>query len=305
MKYRDFSELCSEKFKDYFFGCMAAKNARTVNEYISYVNIICNSVGKDFLDITGADASKHFELLASKLSDGKLTRKTVCVRLSCYRTIASYIEERDPDYKNAFTKIIRPEVRAEFDPNKIPTMEELDKLVSAIGKDKQSLLIVSLAQRVGLSTSSILSITPSSVFKENGKTYIHFEPKSDFKKDSYIQLPEDVAVIMNEYLSSVATQSGTDKLFRNAWGKPMTLKNVDTMVKKYVSLAGLTDYTLKDFRNRAILEMAHCGASVESLSNYTGLQPLRLDSFIQNKDLVSGNCPAELVNYRLVTESEE
>lgn len=301
-KYRDFTDLCSDTFKDYFFNCMAGKHKRTVDEYISYINLLCNGTGKDFVDISEADAQRYFNVLRAKLSDGKLTRKTFSVRLSCYRTVASYIEERESTYRNVFAKIIRPEVSAEFDPNKIPSLEEMDSLFSSIGDDRQMYLIVALASRVGLSTTSILNMTSKSVFEENGKVYLHFEPKSDFKKDSFIQLPDDVAGLMQNYLKVTPLRDSSDRIFKNSKGNPMTLKNVDTAVKKYVKKSGLDDYTLKDFRNRAILEMAHHGASIQSLSDYTGLQPLRLDSFIKSKDLVSGNCPAELVNYRLIVK---
>lgn len=301
-KYREFTDVCSDDFQRYFFNCMAGKQRRTIDEYISYINILCNGVGKDFVDIAESDAQRYFNGLRAKLSNGKLTRKTFNVRLSCYRTVASYIEERDPVYRNVFAKIIRPEVSAEFDPNRIPSLSELDSLFSAIGDDRQIYLIVALSTRVGLSTSSILSITRNSVFEEHGKMYLHFEPKSDFKKDSYIQLPDDVAGLMKNYLLVTPYKDGSDRIFKNTRGNNMTLKNVDTSIKKFVKKAGLDEFTLKDFRNRAILEMAHHGASIESLSDYTGLQPLRLESFIRNKDLVSGNCPAELVNYRLIVK---
>ena len=301
-KYREFTEICSDEFKEYFFGCMQSKNKRTVDEYISYINIICKSLGKDFMDITADDAQRHFASLASKLADGKLTRKTVCVRLSCYRTVAMYIEERESAYRNAFAKIIRPEVNADFDPSRIPTLADLDDLFTSIGNDRQTYLIVALASRVGLSTTSILSLTPSSVLNENGKTYLHFPPKSEFKKDSFIQLPEDVAELMNNYLKCIAVKDNSDRIFKNSRGNNLTLKNLDVAVKKYVTKAGLNEYTMKDFRNRAILEMGLHGASISSLSDYTGLQPLRLESFIKNKDLVEGNCPAELVNYRLIVK---
>jgi len=301
VKYREFSEVCSEEFKRYFYNCVVGKQKRTVDEYISYINIICNSIGKDFIEISDVDAEKHFQFLRTKLSEGNLTRKTYGVRLSCYRTVASYIEDKNADYKSPFSKIIRPDVNSEFNPNRIPSLIELDNLFSAIGNDRQTYLIVALATRVGLSTSSILSLTPESIFEDDGRVILHFEPKTDFKKDSYIQLPEDVAALMLNYIGDVSVKAGSS-IFKNAHGNDMTLKNVDSAVKKYVKRCGLNDYTLKDFRNRAILEMAHAGASIQSLSDYTGLQALRLESFIKNKDLVSGNCPAELVNYRLVVK---
>ena len=111
--------------------------------------------------------------------------------------------------------------------------------------------------------------------------------------------PEDVEEIMRNYISATPHLSSNEPLFKNAWGNKMTLQNIDKNLKKLIKKCGLKEYTLKDFRNRAILEMAKGGASIESLSNYTGLKTLRLESFFHNVGLIK-NCPANLVNYRLI-----
>ncbi len=296
---RDFSEFCSEEFKDYFFNCMQGKERRTIDEYISYVSMICNKYLKDFLDLTQDDVESYFYYLNSKLADGKITRKTIGTRLSCYRTLAQFISEKDETYHSPFTRIIRPQTKADFDPNKIPTMRELDLIMSEAKSDPQLFLILSLATRVGLSSSSILSLRYNSVMRERGHVYLFFAAKSDFKQDSFIQMPEDVAELIVNYCGDNLGASDS-VIFRNKYKNPLSLVNLDRAVAKVIKKCGLDGYTLKDFRNRAILEMAQAGASPESLSGYTGLSPTRLESFITNKDLVSGTCPADLVNYRLI-----
>lgn len=298
---REFCEYCSEEFEQLFFNFSAPKNNNTRNEYISYVNLLCKYIGKDFLDIGFDDARKYLDYMNSERSNGKLTKKTVCVRLSCYNTLAQHIEEHSDDYKNPFSRLARPEVSHEFDPNRIPTMEELDSLFSEAKKDTQHFLILALASRVGLSATSVLNIHTDNIVRNGEDVYIHFEPKGDFDKDSYVKLPEDVKEVLELYVKSKNIDlASREPLFKNKWGNPLTLKNVDQLVKKIARKCGLEEYTLKDFRNRALLDMANSGVSMEKLSEYTGLKSMRLEKFFLNVGLVSDDCPAELVNYRLI-----
>jgi site-specific recombinase XerD len=159
---------------------------------------------------------------------------------------------------------------------------------------------LALASRTGLSSSDILSITQTNIFNENNHTYIHFEPKNDFKKDIYLELPDDVATLMEQYVKGLNLLEKNECIFKNSAGAAMSLQNLDNTLKKLFKKCGLEKYTLKDFRNRAVLEMAKMGASKEEISEYTGLSYLRVDSFIKNKELIKDNCPANLVNYRLI-----
>ncbi len=297
---RAFSNICSEAFKQHFYNFSASKNNATRNEYISYINMLCNHLKKDFLSVDFDDARKYLDHMNNKRADGKLNKKTIAVRLACYNSIAQYIEDKSSTYNNPFSRLPRPEVRNEFDPNRIPSMEDLDKLFSEAKKDSQDFLILALATRVGLSASSILRIDTQNIMDDGKDIYIHFEPKSDFNSDSYIKLPEDVRDILKMHIEQKHIDlKENSSLFKNRRGNPLSIQNVDQLIKRLVTKCNLTEYTLKDFRNRAIMEMAKAGASMEQLENYTGLKSLRLEKFFLNKSLINGTCPAELVNYRL------
>ncbi|WP_026653441.1 tyrosine-type recombinase/integrase [Butyrivibrio proteoclasticus] len=296
---RNFSEVLSEDFKRYFMECTMNMNSRTRDEYISYINLLVNRQCKDFIDITEEDARSYFNYLGSKLDSGSMTRKTVGVRLSCFRTIASFLEDKIEEYRNPFINIVRPEISPDINPNRIPSMEELDMLMSASRTDPKSFLIMALATRMGLSVTSILSLNRGSIVKEGSITYLYFASKNDFKGNSYIPVPEDVAVILDDYVSQLSDEDNV--LFKNKRGNRMNLQNVDKIVRDLVKTTGIkTNYTMKDFRNRAILEMAAHGASLNDLKAYTGLSDVRLDTFMKHTDYVSTHCPANLVNYRLI-----
>ena len=298
---KEFSDFCSDEFQQYFYNFTAPKNTSTRYEYVSYVNMLCNYLGKDFLDITSDDALKFLNHMNSRRSDGKLKRKTIVVRLACYNAMAQYIEDKLDGYHNPFSKLQRPEVKSEFDPDKIPTMGELDLLFSEAKKDPKDFLILALAARAGLSASKILQLTTKSIWRDGNSTFLRIESSDGFGDAYDIRLPKDVRDVMDFYISKLDIDlSKREPLFKNKWGNALSIQNVDQLIKRLTSKCDLSEYTLKDFRNRAYLEMAKSGSSIESFMQYTGLESMQTEKFYKYKELVGKDCPSELVNYRLI-----
>ena len=303
---REFSQYCSEDFKQYFHDFSFSKNANTRNEYISYINILCGFLEKDFLEITPADAQRFHSYMDNKRNDGNLHRKTINVRLACYNQVAMYIADRRDGYRNPFSRLIRLSVKNDFDPNNVPTFEELDRLFTEARKDPKDFLILSLATRCALSASDILRLETSSIIVNGDKVQLHIKSSSDFDGEMFILLPDDVKDILKDYLSKMCISLDSKvPLFTNKWKNPMTIQNVDQLIKRLTTKCNLERYTLKDFRARAIADMVSSGASMDEISEYTGLKFQRLEMFYRNLTsdscVVEKICPPNLVNFRLVT----
>jgi site-specific recombinase XerD len=301
---RKLSEYCTKEFTDilqtYISVC---SNERTFYEYCGYINLICNYTKKDFLRITYEDAKKYQDYLISQYNDGKLSRKTANVRFSCYRTVSNYIIDTFPDKlkENVFLKIPRlMQPDDSINPKSIPSLKELDKIMSSARSNYMFYLILSLATRVGLSATNILRIRKNSIIvDEEGNTFLHFAATSDFKDDRYVQLPKDVSSILEKYLETVEADS-QGHIFFNSRKGPLTLKNLDVAVSKIIKAAKVDEkYTLKDLRSRAILDLLQTGADANAISDYTGLSFLRIHSFTKAKKLVSGDCIADAVNFSM------
>ena len=300
------SEYCSAEFNKYLenYG-YAVRKPRTFEEYVNHINLLCNYLCMDFLDIDSSDAMQYYSYMMSRFHAGTLSRKTICARISCYKSVASYINEVKDGYQNPFIALRRPEKSDDtLNPKRIPTLSELDEFMSVVKEDPMFFLIYALATRVGLSASSILRIKITDIIKEDygdGKsiTFIRF-PGSGHNEDRFVALPKDVAEILGRYLSIVVPVDG--KIFLNRHNHPMTLKNLDTATTKFFVAAGIKNkYTMKDLRSRAILELAKAGADLESIRDYTGLSYMRINTLISSKSLVDRKCPADLVNYELKT----
>ena len=308
------SAYLSEETKDLlkrYLGTL--KNPRTKEEYAANIRMVSDAIGADFVDITKEKATAFFGEMKGKVADGEISRKTFNTRLSCCRSFSSYIEaERmEEGYRSPFMEITFPPVENEITEDAIPSLGELDKVMSAAKESGvMEYLIFALATRMCLSSTAILRLTEDCYRKENGQSFLVILPAGATKNNHdvearYVRMPSDVAEIFDKYLLEKKTFDDAGHLFFNKKGTPMRLRNLDSLVKKVVSAAELDKpYTMKDFRNRGILDMV-AGAgddadTEESVREYLGVQPARMADYVRSAKIVTGCPPEELVNYRLV-----
>lgn len=305
---RRLNNYCSDEFRELFrrYGCSVRKN-RTLEEYVSYVNLICGFLQMDFLEINTESAERYMRYMMSSYHDGKLSRKTICVRLSCYKSIGRYLEEVSSGYISPFEYIRRPDKSDDsINPKRIPTIEELDSFMSVVKNDPMYFAIYALATRVGLSASAILKLRDADVMRETYgeerdevKMFLRLDGNG-LSEDRYIILPKDVTEILEQYLA-VREPTNDCFLFHNHHKRALTLKNLDSATERFVRACGIERYTMKDFRSRALLELMKTGADIDSIKEYTGLSYMRINTLARSKYLVDKKCPADLVNYELKT----
>ena len=284
------------------------RNDRTAYEYEGYLMLLCNYCKKDFLDIKEADTRSFFNFMESKRQDGTLSGKTICVRLSCYRALTRYIQKEYDhlELQNAFESIKRPDVSDEISKINIPTMEELDQVLSAAKKEPMYYCILALATRLALSATNILKLTTHNIQVINDRVVLQISQESKRKEEFFVKLPEDVVLILSDYMDTLGEDQldAAGHLFYNRHGHPMTLKNLDDGITRILKRSGLIKkYTMKDFRTRAVLEYANAGATEHEIIDHTGLGELRIRSFYRAAGTLR-ECPADLVNYRLATFTE-
>lgn len=300
------SEYCSAEFNRHLehYGYSVRKQ-RTFEEYVNNVNLLCNYLCMDFLDIDYNAAMKYYSYMMQRFRGETLSRKTICVRLSCYKSIASYISEVDESYENPFALIKYPDKTDDtLNPKRIPSISELDDFISTVRSDPMFFLIYALATRVALSASTIIRMKITDIIKEeydDGQTATLIRlPGIGKNEDKFIMLPRDVATLLDRYLATVVPVDG--KIFVNQHRRPLTLKNLDTATSRFLVASGIKNkYTMKDLRSRAILELAKAGVSLDEIHEYTGLSYMRINTLVKSKYLVERKCPANLVNYELKT----
>lgn len=296
---RSASVYFSKEFEELMKAYLATvKNSRTAKEYWGYVCLICDYLEMDFLDIKSDHAQRYMNYLYNRYQQETLSRKTINVRLSCYKMVAAFIASYYNDcYENPFESIKVAPIDANVSIGHVPTMTEMDSIMSA-AKEMGNMyyLIIALASRCGLSVKEITGITAKNIKKTSTGTYtILLENAKGNAR--YVPLSADVSNIFDEYLSNIS--SGTGNIFLNAHKNPITAKNIEVAVKKIIEQSGIgKHYTMRDFRTRAIVDMKKCGVDDGTLSDYTGISQSRITRFNNVVEQV-GDCPADLVNYQL------
>lgn len=282
---------------------LTRKNNRTKTEYFSYLNLLCDFCKKDLLCIGYDDAASYFEHLKMQHRNGDLAYETICVRLSCCKTFARFIAQNHPDmdYKDPFLRILLPAMEPRINPRRIPSLSELDSVLStARGMSPMYYVILILAFRIGLTASNIVSITINRIFVENNTMFLIIPAQDNTKNDLYIKIPSDVQTLLTNYISKLPYMDQAGHIFYNKWKNPLTIKNMDSIVKQIVKISDvLEEYTIKDLRSRAILDMVNAGAEPSNIASYTRLSNLRINHFCNAVGIV-GECPAELTNLRIL-----
>lgn len=279
-----------------YFSTM--RNTRTAREYYANMCFICEYTQKDFLDITYSDANNYYEYLTSKKAHGALSRKTIKTRFYCYSAVAKFIINVFPDdlKENAFASIEKPMTSDDINVNRIPTLEEIDAILSKARRDDQFFLILIMISRMGLSVTQVVTLKKNMIVMVEEDIYLCYRKN---EAETYMKVPEDVKKYLTRYLSGRKIDE-EDTLFYNEYGNPMTIRNLDARLRKYVKESNInTPCSMKDLRNRAIMELVHAGATTEDIEQYTGLQNLRVRHFCNASKIIK-IAPTDLVNYRII-----
>lgn len=301
MAYRK-SIYFSEEFTAYLTTYTNSfRNERTAAETWGAVRVLCDYLKKDFLDIDGTDASHFFDYMASRASQGTLKSTTINSRKSIYNKLSVFLHEQYPEieFTNPFV-LIRPlSHKACIKPSKIPTLAEIDAILEASKEEPMYYLILSLAFRAALTATNIISLRQDNIQKTDTGLCIHYAG-TGIKGDQIISLPDDIATLLSNYIAGMTYIDTAGHLFYNKYHNPLTLRNLDKAVEKFVSRSKIGGkYTLQDLRSRAILDMLNAtletDGNVNEVAAYTGIRDLRLNTYVGAANLVE-RCPAGLVN---------
>lgn len=299
----------SKFFSDTFIKCLTSytnslKNARSAEENWGAVRILCDYLKKDFLAIDETDVEKFFNYMAQRAQHGTLKNTTINSRRSIYNRLSLYLAEQYPElgFDNPFV-LIRPlSYKAGIKPSMIPSLNEVDAVLNASRAYPMYYLILSLAFRAALTATNIISLRMDNIQNTDEGLCIHFSGDG-YQNDHIIILPEDIAKLITDYTKGMTSIDSEGHLFYNKYGNPLTLRNLDKAVEKFVVLSGITNrYTLKDLRSRAILDMikatVESNGNVNNVASYAGIKDLRLNSYV-NAYTLAEKCPAGLVNLRV------
>lgn len=297
----------SEYFRDQILKSFLATilNQGTETNYKNNIRMLCNYLQMDFLEITEEDANRYMQHLYSLYYKGELSRRTSNVRLSTYKTLSNYIEATYPElgFSNPFSNIKSTLFDANVPITHVPSMKDVDLLMSAVKDDEMYYLILALAGRAALTAGNIVRINRNNMLvDEDGTVILTFPPSNNFKEPFSVIMPSDVSSLLISYINTHESPDGSGYVFFNRNQKPLRVYNIDMKFQKILKKSGVSEkYTIKDLRTRAIIDMKKNGVSTQDISAYTNLSAYRVGKFSRAASF-SKMCPADLVNYKLKEE---
>lgn len=297
------SEYMSDMFVNQIYAGFAAtkKKKRTADEYFLAATHICDFAKKDFTDLTKEDAKAYWDFLeCHEKADGtKISKRTIKMRFVGLKQLAKYIMAAYPDYmeENPFDGIALPETNESLRLQRIPSLKEIDDLLSACKSDTQMFLIVSMISRMGLTAKEVVNLKKQQILETGENEIAILFLAKDGKTEELRPVPEDIKDMLLGYIDKNGVE---EHLFFNQWGKTLTERNLDYLLKKYSELAGTeTFFSVKDLRNRAILSMLQTGTDPRTVAQYSGIGMVRVNQFVAEGNVLA-ECPANLVNYRII-----
>lgn len=273
----DLSIYCSDLFKNKIFPSFQCrlKTAATASHYTASVNMLCDYLKKDFLDIDKEEAQLFFNLLCSgeaSKSGRPLSPKSVNIHYARIRALSVFVQENHElygiDYVSPFLFLTIYEPAPDITQEQILTSEEIDNLLKA-AKDLQMYLILSLVLTCGLSVKEITGLKPHQlVLDVENRLSISFLQAAG-SKYRYIKVPESLKEPLLLHADSVRAYSST--VFSNSRGTPFSERTLELRVKKVMEDAGLSGWTMRDLRNTAAFYMLSGGASLSQTATQLGI----------------------------------
>ena len=253
---RSFKSKCAKS--DYFMLCCD----------------ICDFAGKDFLALTDDDTQAYFDLLLSRQMNGKLSLDTINVKFYRLHSLSKYISLNQEKYKitylNPFSYVTIPQISEYIDISHVPTIAQMDRILSQAKTDRRLFFIVSLIVRCGFTVGEICSMRSDAFIQDAAGNYavrITYRNKSRF-----VKLPLDMVALLNDYISATATDSPS--LFSNNRGNPMRPRDLERLYAATIVFdETLPKFTLSDLRNGAAAYMLQSGASGKMVADYIGIHP--------------------------------
>lgn len=303
----------SEYFSQDFVECISlffqteSVSRASMGTYMSRLRTICNELKKDFLEITEDDVDRYFSNLRSLCMVGKGKKSSVYSKWACYNRIGEYISQLEGylgSYSNPFSCISLDAPTGELNFHRIPTMADVDKLLSK-APNRTYYLVFVLAFRTAMAVSEIVDLRKSSFSRSEGRLFVQTGAGG---KKKLLPLPEDVALLVEKHIDAMDYSDSEGHLFYNKYNNVLHEVNIRKCFKSILSKLNLdSTYSIKDLRNRCILDMiAASGDSGEALStvgDYAGIGSERLRILEKSAAIIRNN-PADLVHIRVNDFSE-
>lgn len=249
------------------------KGERTRSEYKYVIFSLCNSAERDFLNL---EQSHMVEFLtAGAGGDGRISANSFKLRV--IHAIARYIDENADNYSIvprylALLSPLDPKIpEAEYDPNNLPSLEDINTVLTHSKNDQDMVLFLAcaLVLRCSLTLNELIKLEKTNFFQDlNGNYGLRLKLSS--LADRFVKIPDDVAEVIIQY--SRGRKDDMPALFISKRGTPMTKRTLQDRLHKACLDCGITPMSFNELRVLSIAYMIQGGAALDKVAAYTNMK---------------------------------
>ena len=271
---RQYCPYFSDKFLELFdhYALNRFKKHNTKLQYLYAIAALCNYSKCDFLELTSEQVQEFFHNFEKNADIS-----TVKYNLRIYRAVARFIDANAKDYQISpvytayFTTLILPETEVEFDPSEFPSFEEIDYVLQYVkAKNEMSLFIaMSLALRCGMTIHEITGLKREMFFQDAKGNY-GIRMKVSNTSDRFVKVPEDVANLIIQYVSSRFTDMSD--LLLNKQNRPVSIRSLQNWLRSACLACEIKPFTLNQLRVLSVSHMLKSGAPEKKVAEYINVK---------------------------------
>lgn len=240
----------------------------TMESYKRDLNLLCNYLDKNSLEITYEDILKYLKYL----NDNNITTKSVARKISTFNSYYKFLIIEKRIKENPVEKITLPKLNKTLP--QILTIEDIDKLLDIEVKDafaSRNKAMLELMYATGLRVSELVNLTLNdidlyndivrTIGKGNKERII---PLGDYAKEA-------LYIYINDFRNSMIKKEICDKVFLNNHGKSLTRQGFFKILKQLAKEKGIEkDFSPHTLRHSFATHLLNNGADLRSIQEMLG-----------------------------------
>lgn len=267
------------------------KNQKAKDSYYCDINMCCDFLKKDFLEIQKLDAETYFLYLKSLIQKDEMKITTFIKKLRELSKFSSYIVENKKLYNvpaefENFFEVYLLSLKEKEKIDYLPTLEEIDKVLYVASETNiMYYTIISIVFRTGIKPLEISELKFNDIFIDPNGTYIKVERNKSLR---IVYIPDDLRDIIEKYIKTYYYNNKSERLFFNSRENALTSRYLERMMEELTQKADVEHFTLYDVRNLSASLMLAYGATTKQVSETLGITEagiLRYDEVLFDDDI--------------------
>ncbi len=235
------------------------------SDYLNKIILFKSTLSdKNLLNININESKQFIEYINSMYS------KSTCEKIYSYvHSFYNFLVKENYIQNNPFASINKPYVSRIKNKNDVLSLDELNKLISIFPNlNKRDRSIISFLISTGCLLNELISLRWKDLIVDDKNNYSC--KIGTQKKERIVEIPSYSWNLIMDYKESIHINNIDNFVFTSRNSNTITDRNIRLIVKKALSMAGLSNYSAKDFRHSYATFSLKSGMKDENLKQKLG-----------------------------------